>query len=292
LKYKKSETSQFRIKSLQKNSAFASHSRVKSSKLIDIVTAKKKTEDKLEVKLLNKLKNINPTENFEIFEETFQMVIRNDKNYGKILEKIKEAYDQKIGYFSVKNFENLLAQVKELKEKYLEENSRKIELKKEFERVVNENLELSRNLDMTESLYLEVHDKLQKMMNLDLNDLELNENTWKVIVHDNKKLKKKVEILKNENDELNQQVKYCFKVFSDIKENGNFNKNFNFAEVFKGKMCKIENAIESDSCDSEDLVCDKVKLVKKPSSVPVLDFQQLAAEEENEKDSDESDDFD
>ena len=291
LKPKKSETSNSRLKILNKNSTFVNHNRVKSSKLLNFITGKKKSHDeKLEFKLISRLKNADPSLNFEVFEQAFDEVIRSNKSLTKVLELVKSGYEQKIGYFSVKNFDELLAQVKELKEKCLEEFDEKNKLKRELEASVAENAELSRNLDMTESLYLEVHEKWQKIVNWDMGDIQINENMWKVVLHENKALKKEVTFLKQRVDELTAKEKGYLKIISQVKECSGVGKQLNdMMHDFNSKSTGI--VIGSDSCDSENLVSSRIKEVKKPLNIPDLNFDLLTSEESSFKDSEDSDDY-
>ena len=143
---------------------------------------------------------------------------------------------------------------------------------------------------MTESLYLEVHEKWQKIVNWDMGDIQINENMWKVVLHENKALKKEVTFLKQRVDELTAKEKGYLKIISQVKECSGVGKQLNdMMHDFNSKSTGI--VIGSDSCDSENLVSSRIKEVKKPLNIPDLNFDLLTSEESSFKDSEDSDDY-
>ena len=56
------------------------------------------------------------------------------------------------------------------------------ELLKENESLAKENYKLTKKLAKTESMYLEVHEKLQKIYNTDIDNYSSSEINWKRLV--------------------------------------------------------------------------------------------------------------
>lgn len=270
---KKNDQSKPKLKTFNKNTSFINNNRLNSSKLFSTVTSlkKKTSEQRLEQKLEARLKYSDPDDHFEVYQQVFSEVIRTDRQFSSILEKIKQGYEQKIGYFSLQNLQDLLSQVKDLKEKCLEKNCEINAMENELKVIQAENSELSKNLDMTESLYLEIHEKLQKIYNSDISEFTLNENTWKFVVNENKLLRKKVEKLNFLNEELNFREKECFKFIETFKD-----KDYPEKELIeKIQELKLASVIkfQEESCDSENLISEGLNDRKRPIGVPKLIFE-------------------
>lgn len=281
---KKPEPSSTKIKTFHPNSSFVNQGRVKSSKIFNAVTSlKKKTpEQRLEQKLETRLKYSDPSEHFEVYKQAFSEVIRADRQFSNILDKIKSGYEQKIGFFYVQNLDDLFLQVKELKENCLKYKSEKNSIEKELKKVQDENLELSKNLDMTESLYLEVYEKMQKIYNSNLTEFTLNENTWKYVVSENKILRKKVENLVNENEELKFREKEYFRMIGSVKDNGVNVKEI--VDKMEELRMECKKKMGEESFDSENLVSEPLVYKIKPASVPKL-FMKFEKSEASDTDS-------
>ena len=274
---KKPEQPKPNLKAFNKNTSFITQNRLNSSKLFTAVTSlKKKTpEQRLEQKLEARLKYSDSEGHFEVYQQIFSEVIRTDRQFSAILERIKQGYEQKIGCFALKNLQDLLSQVKDQKEKCLEKSNEINNLENELRLARAENSELSKTLDMTESLYLEIHEKLQKIYNSDISEFTLNENTWKFVVNENKLLRKKVEKLNVLNEELNFRQNECFKFIETLKDQ----KAYPAKELMeKIKELKLASGLkfQEDSCDSENLVSEGPNDRKRPKGVPklLIDFDQ------------------
>jgi hypothetical protein len=135
------------------------------------------TED-IYKKLLEDIKNLNnPDEEFEIYQKYFAEVIRNDKKHGEILLKIKSCYDFKISFTESNLIAKLKAEIKDYQNKITKEHSDKQLFLKKFEKLAKENVELSRNLEYTQSKYNELNLKLSEITRLSLHKIPKDEIT-------------------------------------------------------------------------------------------------------------------
>ncbi|OMJ66629.1 hypothetical protein SteCoe_36464 [Stentor coeruleus] len=267
------------LKSLHSNSSFVSPFRGVESKFAIKNThfiKKVPLEERLEKKMLKELRVSAIECQFEIYEKYFSEVVRIDRKYGKLLAKIKSGYDQKIGYLSVQNIDELLEQIRELKEKVIEGTDERIRMARELEKSAKENLELSRSLDKTESLYLEVQEKLQKIYDTDLDNCQQQEINWKYIVSENKYLLKLNDKLKKESEDLHAREKQCVKLIIELKERG-----FPVREVYENMQESEKETVSPCSeheTDNEALISGKPVSVKRPSHVPSLNLDQVCYE--------------
>lgn len=267
------------LKSLHSNSSFVSPFRGTESKFAIKNThfiKKIPLEERLEKKMLKELRASTTERQFEIYEKYFSEVVRIDRKYGKLLSKIKSGYDQKVGYLSVQNIDELLEQIREMKERIIEGTDERIRMVKELEKSAKENLELSRSLDKTESLYLEVQEKLQKIYDTDLDDYPQQETNWKYIVSENKYLIKLNDKLKKENEDLYAREKQCVKLIIELKERG-----FPVREVYENMQESEKETVSPCSeheTDNEALISGRPAIVKRPSHVPVLNLDQICDE--------------
>lgn len=260
------------LKSLISNTSFGTPMR-KSAKLPKeaFVVKKKNFEETLEYKMDQEIRQ-HPLEKFKIVEKYFSEVIKRDKTFAGLLAKIKSVYDEKIGYFAVQNLEDLNEEVAELRKKVSDLKIEKKEMKEEIESLGKENYKISKTLDKTESLYLEVHEKLQKVYNTEIEDCEKSEINWKRLVLENKKLSKVRDNLKKENKLHSQREKEYINLILELKERG-----FPVREVYENmgheetpeESCK--SFVESDT-ENEDLVSGRAIPKEKPSQVPLLNF--------------------
>ena len=257
------------------NNSFAL-SHPKSSKLLkDTYVVKKiKIEEVLERKLDRDMGKGSEKTKFSILEKYFSEVIQNDKTFARILLKIKAGYDEKIGYLSVQNVDELLMEIQELRKSVMDFKEDQEELTKINENLGKENYKLMKTLEKTESLYLEVHEKLQKIYNTDLDNYSPSETNWKRIVSENKSIIKKYNQLKKENEAFSNREKQYINLIVEMKERG-----FPVKEVYENM--NVDESVEvyeensqfiEQESENEALVSGRPQSVEKPVGVPVLDL--------------------
>lgn len=245
-------------------------------------SSSKLIEDKL-LETLNKVKSTKiETGKFEAYRTAFADIIEKDEQYGSLLKKIKEVYEQKIKYEKIDVSHDIIEQLKEdlrnSKEKLLSRKKEKKMLMKKIEKFVKENVEISRSLAEWEEKYFDLQEKLVELSRVDLGSVKMDELSWKFIVSENNHLAKLCQNMKEDLRMLSKKEKRLVKLVVVLKEKG-----YPVEEVYEGimsKKSKQKARIEfgeqvEDDTENEDLVSGKARSVKKPEFVPCLDFDAL-----------------
>lgn len=127
---------------------------------------------------------------FPLYSEIFKEVIDRDKNFGTILLKIKDFYEERLrtsgqNPVSDKLAEAYAEQLRVARRKlmcYREE--RKLMLRK-IEKLSKETLELGRQLEECEDDYDRLKEKLEYIGTVNLEEMSFDETTWKYLVVEN-----------------------------------------------------------------------------------------------------------
>ena len=139
----------------------------------------------IEDKLTESLKKIKeksmPIAKFDAFRLAFSEIIEKEDNFGGLLKRIKDAYEEKIKIGMIDNSRELVDKLKEeinaMKEKNAKNKEDKKYMIKKIEKLAKENAELSRSLDDRESRYVDLQDKLMKLSKIDMEDMPKDDNS-------------------------------------------------------------------------------------------------------------------
>ena len=238
-------------------------------------------EDKL-LENLKKCKDKNMSlEKLDAFRTAFAEIIEKDENFGGVLRKIKEFYEQKIKadhYDSSKDIiEKLKDELKILKEKINKNKENKKYLMKKIEKLAKENTELSRRLDDRESRYVDLQDKLLKLSKIDLSAVPQDENSWKYLVSENQHLIKVCEDMRKDIKHLSRKEKKLVKLVIALKNRGFPVEDVYQEDVHREKPKKVRTCDEPviDDSENEDLISGRPKSVEKPSIIPKLNLAEI-----------------
>ena len=130
---------------------------------------------------LNKIKDKHMSNaKFEAFRIAFTEIIEKDDNFGGLLKKIKDMYEQRLKLDLMDSSKELVDRLKDeinmMKEKITKSKEDNKFMLKKVEKFAKENTELSRQLDDRESRYIDLQDKLLKLSKIDLEDMPKDEN--------------------------------------------------------------------------------------------------------------------
>ena len=260
------------LKSMNSNSSFVFPNR-KTPKIFNDAHIIKKIspEEKLEKALTNELKNQVKSDKFEIFQEFFN-------KFSSLLGKIKAAYDEKLEFLNCQNLNSLYNEINDLKQKYKEKEEENNGIKEKFQKLLKENNELISALEKTESLYLEVQGKLQKIYDTDIDDYPQSIRTWKHLINEYNHLLKAFDKLNKENRMLSAREKQCVALIIELKERG-----FPVKEVYENmdhsEEIQEHSSVHSEhETDNEALVSGRLEDVKRPDLVPPLNLDLLSSE--------------
>ena len=264
------------VQSLVGNNSFVLP-KAKSSKISKEtwLVKKVKVEEVLEKEIAREMGISSERSKFTILERYFSEVIQYDKTFARVLLKIKAGYDEKIGYLSVQNIDELLAEIHGLKQRVMDYKEDQAELLKENESLAKENYKLTKKLAKTESMYLEVHEKLQKIYNTDIDNYSSSEINWKRLVSENKSILKKYNQLEKNIEAFSSREKQYISLIVEMKERG-----FPVNEVYEDM--KVQDSVEvyeensqflEQKSEDEALATGRPQAGEKPAFVPGLELE-------------------
>jgi len=240
----------------------------------------------LELKLTDKLKTLaRETEGGDCFEakwqlysEIFQQVIDRDKQFGTLLIKIKSFYEARM--ISVaqiaapdKLIEAYSEQLKSARRKlqcFREE--RKLMLRK-IEKLSKETLELGRQLEECEEDYDRLKEKLEYIGAVDLEEMALDETTWKYLVVENQSYHELFRKMQTEFKSAKAQEDHLMLLVQHMKDRGYPVEDLE-KELFPQQG---EEEVPEEEEDLEPIVVEPEKRRPKPKIVPRLQLELLQA---------------
>ncbi|OMJ94472.1 hypothetical protein SteCoe_2377 [Stentor coeruleus] len=247
----------------------------------------KRIEEKLN-EGLKRLKDKQMTSSrFDIFRMAFTDIIENDDNYGNLLKKIKEAYEQRMKLDQIDTskelVEKLKEEIRELREKVTSSKEDKKFLVKKIEKLAKENTELSRHLDDREGRYVDLQDKLIKLSKIDLEEIPKDDDSWKYLVSENQHLLKVCEEMRKDIKHLSRKEKKLVKLIVALKNRGYPIEDVYQEDVHKEKKKKVLTCDEPviDDSENEDLVSGRPLDVKKPDFIPKLNLVEIEGSQES-----------
>jgi hypothetical protein len=125
----------------------------------------------------------------QLINSVFQQVIDKDKRFSSLLLKIKAFYDTWLKTFAEQSSDRLLShcseQLKLAKKKLQQAQEDKKSQQRKVEKLSREALELGRKLEECEEDYALLRGKWEELSTVDLEDMVLDEKTWKYLVVEN-----------------------------------------------------------------------------------------------------------
>jgi len=219
-------------------------------------------------RLRQTMKDGEPTDLFEtqwqVYSEVFQQTIDKDKRFGSLLLKIKGFYETWLATFLHQSSEKAVAQyteqLRQAKKKIQLYHDEKKQMLRKIEKLSKESLELSRKLDECEDDYDNLKQKLEYISSFDLDEIALDEKTWKYLVVENQgyhELFKKMQVeFKSAKDEEMRLLS----LIQRMKDRG-----FPVEELEDRSESE-----EEDEDDLEPLASGPEKKMQKPKIVPRL----------------------
>jgi chromosome segregation ATPase len=264
-------------------------------KLINVVPqygSSKSSVKAIEDKLMENLKK-NKTKNSKIepFRQAFNEIIQKDENFGGLLKKIKEGYEEMFKNNQIDTSKEVLDKLNDeisyMKEKLAKNKADKKFLIKKIEKLAKENTELSRNLDDRETRYVDLQDKLIKLSKVDTQEFPKDENSWKYLISENQHLIKLCDEMRKDIKHLSRKEKKLVKLVIALKNRGFPVEEVYQEDVHKEKPKKVLTCDEPaiDNSENEDLVSGRPKTVKKPDIIPTLNLNEIEISQESSQSS-------
>lgn len=235
--------------------------------------------EELQSRLMRELKQArNSDEEFEIYQKCFSELIKFDKRQGKILNRIKLAYESRILSGDSGIVSKLRTEIKDLQAQASKDYKDKQLYTKKIEKLAKENVELSRSLDDAEEKYNLVLQRLQEITNYDLQKVPKDEITWKALAAENQSLVKINKDLQQDLKKISSKEKTLINLLLELKRLG-----YPVEEIYEQKSNKVQRQASPGSyvedTDNEALVSGRAKSVAKPTCIPALKLKDIQNDE-------------
>ena len=234
-----------------------------------ILTEISQLEDRLKA-----ASKINLLEGIKEYNNVFEYIIDKDSVYGHLLRKIKNALDEwsRIREKSIHNSEALKKKLAEANQKIQVMAEDRKFLDRRIQQISQENLDLCKSIEESEASYTDIEERLLKITNFKLDNLERDENTWKALVLENISYN---EICKKMREDIKNYRKKEKKLLSLIVAMKN--RGYPVEEVYNHDVDKINKSIEENS-ESDRIVSGRAPEVAKPSNIPPLRMDKIDIE--------------
>ena len=270
------------------NNSYGEHTETNIDKRLSLYQKESTT---IEIKLherLNQLQDgadsaINNAKALEIYQQAFDEVITKDKIFSSILSKIKGFYEHRISKSKGRNKD------KEYKEKIKEINrslNAQIDINKsnerKLEKIVRENIELSKSLDRSEEICTEMQKKLVMITNYNVSEVPKDEIKWKALLLENKSYVEGYELLKDDIKNYKYKEKKLLQLILALKQRGYPVEEVYESEVDQKRHKPLPNYSGSDEIESnseaENLVSGRAPTKEKPNFIPSLNLLEVEPE--------------
>lgn len=227
-----------------------------------------RSAQRLDLKLTERLRDVQSGAHLDVYSEVFQEAIRLDKPFGPLLAKIKSAYDESIRESG--EMERLTQQLKAADRALQQEREDKQLLLRKLEKLAKENAELSRTLDEREAVCEEFEDKWQALERLDVSTLPKDMRTWQFLVSENSNYQRLFTRMDEDLQEMRSREKKLLRLLLALKHRG----------VPVDQVYEEEFSPQDSTSESEPLVEGPPRTVIRPAAVPALHLEQIYPESE------------
>lgn len=205
---------------------------------------------------------------FPLYSEVFQQVIDKDKRFGFLLLKIKTFYENwltsLIEQSSERHISQYVEQLKQAKKKMQQYHEEKKLMLRKIEKLSKESLDLSRKLEECEDDYDHVKQKLDYISSFDLDEMSLDEKTWKYLVVENQGYHELFKKMQGEFKTVKDRESQLLGLIEKARERG-----------FPVDDLEDRSEEELDEDDMEPLASGPEKIMPKPKIVPRLRLDML-----------------
>lgn len=227
-----------------------------------------RSAQRLDLKLTERLREVQSGAHLDVYSEVFQEAIRLDKPFGPLLAKIKSAYDESIRESS--EMTHLTLQLKEAETTLKQEREDKQLLLRKLEKLAKENVELSRSLDERDAACEELEDKWQALERMDVSTLPKDLRTWQFLVSENSSYQRLFARMDLDLQDMRSREKKLLRLLLALKRRG-----VPVDEIYEEEFSPADSASES-----EPLVEGPPRTMVKPAAVPALHLEQIWPESE------------
>lgn len=240
----------------------AAHHHSHSTQLTSLL-ARDRNAQRLDLKLTERLREVQSNAHLDVYSQVFQEAIRLDKPFGPLLAKIKTAYDESIRESN--NVGRLSEELKAAERALRQEREDKQLLLRKLEKLAKENAELSRCLDEKETLCEQLEDRWHTLAQLDVSTLPKDLRTWQFLVSENSSYQRLFSRMDSDMQDLRSREKKLLRLLLALKRKG----------VPVDQVYDEEFSPQDSTSESEPFVEGPPRRVPRPAAVPALRLDQI-----------------
>lgn len=213
----------------------------------------------------------------EVHKDIFNEIISKDKNFGRVLKKIKSFYDKAISeQGSGLLFKELKSKLRESETRVKNQTDAIKNLEAKIEKILKDKTSLAKELERSEEICTEIQKRLCRITNYDASEVPKDENKWKAVLLENRTFAESLRELKEEIKEYRYKEKKLMQLLSLLKDKGYPVESVYENEVAKKKAKALPHysncSVLSSKSEYENLVSGRAPSPQKPENVPSLDL--------------------
>jgi DNA-binding transcriptional MerR regulator len=206
----------------------------------------------------------------------FNDIIAKDLLFGEALSEIKAVYEEwikgKVGYV-VENSQ-LKLDISHLSQKIKDFEVANKSLKENLKKISLENAKVGKEIELKDKQYRSLQEHLIKITNIDRNNFPPSEETWKLILVENKTYLDICECMKKDIKNLKKNENKLLDLIDHLRNQGYPVDEIYKKIVFPKYSKKKKKDKEVGSEEEEYLITGRPKIVFKPDFVPGLNLEE------------------
>lgn len=229
----------------------------------------------IEVKLNEKLKNFKgKKEAWNVYKEIFVDVIKKDKSFSGILERIFEFYEEFLKeLMDLRKIEGLEEKIRSLEVNLKSQMEINRGYERKYEKLAKENYDIAKELDRSEEVCTEIQKRLCNIAEFDVDFVPKDEVRWKALVMENKKYSDVFKAQAQELKSMKYKEKKLLQLIMAIKQRGYPVEEIYKEFIIREKKSKYESISSvSSNSDAEYLISDRDNQWTKPENIPSLNM--------------------
>ena len=213
--------------------------------------------------------------NYELFEQfrsLFKEIIVKDKAFGNSLAEIKTVYEDwikcKVGYVAENS--QLKTDINNLNARITELEVLNSKLKENLKKISVENAKVGKENEIKDKQYRSLQEHLIKINNIDKGKYPPTEDTWKLILAENKTYSEICDCMKTDIKNLKKNENKLLDLIEYLRIEG-YPVDDIYKQIVYPKYNKKKTKLrEVGSEEDENLIISPQKMVKRPELVPFL----------------------
>ena len=242
------------------------------------------TENEIEKQFSRQLSTKNP---IDACREALAAIAATDHTFGPLVARIKDFYEAQLDQLQAKRLfeanQCLKMKAASLDERIEKELAQHKQLKRKIQKFSRENEDLANDIEDRENKYTDMQDQLLRISAIDLGGLSMTEESWKLLISQNKDFAEACKELQAKNKAYRRNEKKMINIVLALKKQGVpveaiYETDVKQALRKKRRKGKYSGTVNSepppDDTDAENIVEGSPKMANRPGCVPSLQLEE------------------